>query len=152
MSGLHLLSRFLTLCKCRKDGGKETFPHQFSLPQLHLEETWVKWQYFLSKKKDDIAKNFAGVATLILKSRKKIWNSVFPLIFFCSIKILMLIAFVTILYLFWTKEIVPNYHFMVFDLSMTSINELERTKLIQCKCLLIFSWYKKCKTFCIRFC
>ena len=36
---------------------------------------------FFVKKKDDIAKNFAGVATLILKSRKKIWNSVFPLIF-----------------------------------------------------------------------
>lgn len=93
---------------------------------------------FFVKKKDDLAKKFAGVATLILNSRKKIWNSVFHLILFCSIKILRLIVFVTIL--FWPKEIVPNYHFMVFNLSMTSINELERTELIQCKCLSIFSW------------
>ena len=85
---------------------------------------------FFVKKRDDLAKNFAGVATLILKSRKKIWNSLFHLILFCSIKILRLIVFVTIL--FWPKEIVPNYHFMVFDLNMTSINVI-----LQCQ----KSWY-----------
>ena len=42
--------------------------------------------------------------------------------------------------LFWPKEVVPNYHFMVFDPSMTLINELERTELIQCKSSPIFSW------------